>query len=236
MSELYNHKYSLDNFFTKDGKMTPNLLTDYDKALGGEEKWSGKIRKREIKNHADTYKKNKKAIDVDMNALIDMIYAICQMPFKMHYNAEKSEMSLSGNTIKLDGKIKRGHTLNEAVDEVYNTIVENKGMLKQIACNYSLLLDAVYFSYHMKSKPRLYLSINDITGLKNQEFLGRKSSFRTKLMTEIMENIYFNDSFKFIRKAYGLDEEKMIRNGNLPRDYQYEKERWEKRVGYKKRS
>lgn len=229
MSELFNNKYTLDNFFTKDGKITPNLLGNIDKESEGQLKGESR------KTYAKTFSKSKRSVSVDMNALVDMCYALCQMPFKANYTA-KGNISLSGNTISLSGKLKRSRTLDNAVDDVFQAINDNKGMLKQIMCNYSLLQDAVEFSYRMKSKPHLYLSINDLTQLKNMTFLGRKSSARTKLMTEIMENIYFNDSFKFIRKSYGIEEEKMIRNGNLPRDYQYEKERWERRVGYKKRS
>ena len=106
-------------------------------------------------------------------------------------------------------------------------------MLSQMISNYSLLKEAIEYSSRLTKKPRLYLTLSSKKSLKNLEFFGNKTAARTRLMTEIMQNLYFNDAFKPLQEKYGIRQQKIIRDRTLLRNYDYEKERWEKRVGIK---
>lgn len=230
MAGRYNHKYTLTDFFNEDGTFkaytTGNKLT-FESVKEKGTGLKGKDRREYIKKNLN--KKNKKDMSVDLNHVIDLLYDFTLPPFNRHYN--KGQVLKEGNQIIMSGKLKKQHDLDMAYDDVYETIKTNKGMLEQMLCNYSMLMDAVAFSYSMKTTPHLYLTLTNKRQLKDKMYLGRISSARTMFMQEIMQNIYFNNSFKAIRQAYGIENEKLIGTRNVLKKYQDEKERWEKRVG-----
>ena len=232
MSGLYNHKYTLKDFFNSDGTfkqyVSGNRLV-YEEHKTTKTNLKGKSRQEYIKNNLGN--NNKSEMSVDLNRVIDLLYDFCIPPFIRNY--KNGSVEKEGNTISIGGALKKSRSLDVAYEDVYNTIKNNKGMLEQLLSNYSMFMDAIAFSYSMKTTPHLYLTLNNKTQLKNKMFLGRISSARTMFMSEIMQNIYFNDSFKAVRQKYGIEDEKMLRKGNILSKYDYEKERWEKKVGKK---
>lgn len=219
MSNLFNNKFTLDDFFDNKKSILPQVKTEKDKLIN-----------KERKKYVSDIRREKGDFDINETALVDIVSQIAIGSASKHY--KESIVSLAGATINIGGELKHAHNLNMVVEDVYQALITNKGLIKQMIQNYNMLRDAIEFSNKMYKKPHLYLTLNSKSQLKDLVFLYSKSAARTKFMTEVMQNIYFNDAFKPIQEKYGIFEEKMVRNNNTLRNYEYEKERWKKRVGY----
>ena len=216
----YNSKYKLDDFFNNN-----SILPQFE--LEQKEQIKGK----EARQFKKRISRDKGTFNINDNEIIGLLSQIA-------FNGAISDYTnmitnVDSSQIVINGKLKRNRTLINVVDDVYNNINVSKGMLSQIISNYSMLKDAIEYSHTLKSKPHLYLTLNSKYDLKNLQFFGNKTAGKTKFMTEIMMNLYFNDAFKPIQDKYGIRNEKVIRDRNLIRNYEYEKDRWERRVGKK---
>lgn len=218
---IYNHKTTLDDFFDNDYFLgvLPQLNPDSP---------SLQLKGKERKAYRNKISSNKGHFSVNMQEILGMVQQLAYGGATRHYKAIM--VALAGEEISVSGELKRNHKRDDVVDDIYNNIVMNKGLLAQMVSNYSMLKDAIEYSHNLKSKPHLYMSTTR-TQLKNQTLFGSKMAGRTRFMTEIMMNLYFNDSFRPIQEKYGIMDKDMIRDRNLIRKYEYEKDRWERRVG-----
>lgn len=219
MSNLFNNKFTLDDFFDNEKSILPQIKTE-----------KNKLRTTERKQYASQLRKEKGEFNLNESIVVDIVSQIAMGGASKHY--KDAIMNMAGATININGELKHTHKLDMVVEDIYQALITNKGLIKQMIQNYNMLRDAIEFSNKMYKKPHLYLTLNSKSQLKDLTFLYSKSAARTKFMTEVMQNIYFNDSFKPIQEKYGVINEKMVRNNNTLRNYEYEKERWKKRVGY----
>ncbi len=217
---VYNNKYRLDDFFN-DNSILPQFALDEVEQLKG----------KEVRKYKKGLSKEKGEFNSYSEDLVNLVYQIALNGAYSDFNDVLG--IVADTTIEISGNLKRRHTTNMAVKNIYNNLNTYKGMLSQIISNYSMLREAIDYSRKLTKKPRLYLTLTSIRSLKNLEFFGNKTAARTKLMTEIMQNLYFNDAFKPLQEKYGIRQQKIIRDRNILRNYDYEKERWEKRVGIK---
>lgn len=216
----YNNKYRLDDFFNNNSVLPQFELEQREQIKGKEAK--------QFKNKISAQKGSFSINDNEILALVSQIALNGALP-----SFSTMISNISNEEILISGKLKRNRTITGVISDIYNNLMVSKGMLSQIISNYSMLKDAIEYSSTLKNKPHLYLTLNSKYDLKNLKFFGNQTAGKTKFMTEIMMNIYFNDAFKPIQDKYGIKSEKVIRDRNLIRNYDYEKDRWERRVGKK---
>lgn len=114
---------------------------------------------------------------------------------------------------------------DNCVEAVYNSMLGIKTVINWTANNAYIIRDALKEGEKKKFKggttPKLFLravSMEQIEGMSKQQ--------RIAFMTNIMENIYFNDAFSETQKKWGL-ENKMLGG----KTYAEAKALWQKRVG-----
>ena len=220
MSRNYTRKYTLDDLFIDSNVNLPQFNKDKQKLVG-------KDRKTFINN----LKSNKKD-SLDMNGIVDMIYQLANVGAVNHYKTMSN--NVNGTNITINGNLKRQHTLTMAVDDVYLSVASNKGLLKQMISNYNIINDAIELSSNLKVKPKLYLTLKTKSQLKYYSIFGSIEKGRANLITQVMENIYFNDDFKVIQEKYNIKNKRMIL-GTHYKNYDRQKMLWEQKVGIIKR-
>ena len=85
-------------------------------------------------------------------------------------------------------------------------------------------------SASLKVKPKLYLTLKSKTQFNHYSLFGSLEKGKANLVSQIMENIYFNDDFKVIQEKYGIKDKRII-SGSHYKQYARQKMLWEQKVG-----
>ena len=132
--------------------------------------------------------------------------------------------SKSGNTIILNGNMLQEDSF--VVESVYNALVSSKTLMTWTVNNTDMIRDALKEAEKNKREfginSKLYLRANSM-----QQIEGLSRPQIQALLTDIMDNLFYNDNFTKTQKKYGVDKLKV----KSPYTYSQRKQSWKIKVG-----
>ena len=150
------------------------------------------------------------------------VYSVAVSAAKPLYNPLKA--THGGSKVVLDGSSEL--SLTDIQNAVYDTINAQKTMLVWTANNITMIDDAMKSAendkYFFGNDAKVYLRASSM-----QEIEGMSNTQLQALMNDIMDNIYYNDTYAVTQEKYGLKNA----IADSPFDYNQRKQAWQRKVG-----
>lgn len=132
-----------------------------------------------------------------------------------------------GDNLDIAGKI---DNLDVALDQITLDLASQVGTLSTLANNINIINEAVVESLRIQhatgKEPKLYLKENSL-----QEIRNKSPKEMSEFLQEILENIYYNESFKNVQSSLDLESNSIDGKKYSWIKYKDRKAKWEYKVG-----